>query len=154
MNYSKNIILYRDRPKYGLVVKLILVIPAALLVGGLSLYFLGEIAGSLPLLLEAFIIGLLFWLIFPREYQVYEDHLSIVLGGPFSVTVGFANIKVIKITCQTGFAVNFATRITKNHVEIVKGSGWSIAITPSNNASFVDNANKALEQWLKARSIT
>lgn len=149
MHYSTGILLYQDKPKYGLVLKLILIIPVAFLVGSLYLWLSGETSGSLALLLEAFIIGLIFWFVFPREYQVYEDQIRIVLGGPFSVKVGFQNIKAIRITSRTALTVNFVTRITKSYVEIVKKRGWSIAITPTANDSFVENANRALGQWLK-----
>ena len=146
--------LYQDKPKYGLLLRLILIIPLAFLVGSLYLYLSGDTSGSLALLPEAFILGLIFWLVFPREYQVYEDHLRIVLGGPFSVKVGFQNIKAIRITSRTGLTVNFVTRIAKSYVEIVKKRGWSIAITPTANDSFVENTNRALEQWLKIKHAT
>ena len=97
---------------------------------------------------------MIFWLVFPREYQVYEDHLRIVLGGPFSVKVGFQNIEAIRIKSRTGLTVNFVTRIAKSYVEIAKKKGWSIAITPSTNDSLVENANRALEQWLKTKHAT
>ncbi|MFC1934403.1 PH domain-containing protein [Chloroflexota bacterium] len=93
----------------------------------------------------------MFWLVFPREYQVYEDHLRMVLGGPFSVKVGFQNIKAVRITSRTGLTINFVTRITRGYVEIAQKKGWSIAITPADNNSFVENANRALEQWLKTQ---
>jgi len=146
-DYSRSLLLYQDKPKYGLLLKLILIIPVAFLVGSLYLYLSGDTSGSLALLPEAFIVGLIFWLVFPREYQVYEDHLRIVLGGPFSVKVGFHNIKAIRITSRTGLTVNLVTRIAKSYVEIAKKRGWSIAITPSANDSFVENANRAFEQW-------
>ena len=149
LNYSTSILLYQDKPKYGLLLKLVLIIPIAFLVGSLYLWLSGDISGSLALLPSAFTSGLIFWLVFPREYQAYEDHLRIVLGGPFSVKVGFQNVKAIRITSRTGLTVNFVTRITKSYVEIVKKRGWSIAITPTVNESFVENANRALEQWLK-----
>jgi hypothetical protein len=153
-DYSTSLLLYQDKPKYGLILKLIIIIPVAFLVGSLYLYLSGDTSGSLALLPEAFIVGLIFWLVFPREYQVYEDHLRIVLGGPFSVKVGFQNIKAIRITSRTGLTVNFVTRIAKSYVEIAKKRGWSIAITPSANDSFVENANRALEQWLKTKHAT
>ena len=153
-DYSRSLLLYQDKPKYGLLLRLILIMPLAFLVGSLYLYLSGDTSGSLALLPEAFIVGLIFWLVFPREYQVYEDHLRIVLGGPFSVKVGFQNIKAIRITSRTGLTVNFVTRIAKSYVEIAKNRGWSIAITPSANDSFVEKANRALEQWLKTKHAT
>jgi len=153
-DYSRSLLLYQDKPKYGLLLRHILIIPLAFLVGSLYLYLSGDPSGSLALLPEAFIIGLIFWLVFPREYRVYQDHLRIVLGGPFSVKVGFQNIKAIRITSRTGLTVNFVTKTAKSYVEIAKKRGWSIAITPSANDSFVENANRALEQWLKTKHPT
>ena len=153
MDYSASLLLHQDKPVYGLILRLVFIFPVAFLAGSLYLYLTGETSGSLALLLEAFIIGLIFWLVFPREYQVYEDHLSIVLGGPFSVKIGFQNIKSVSITTRTGFTVNFATRITRSYVEIAKKKGSSIAITPADNESFVENANRALRQWLKIKGL-
>ncbi len=57
----------------------------------------------------------------------------------------------MRITNRTGLTVNFVTRITKSYVEIVKKKGWSIAITPTDNDLFVENANRTFEQWLKRK---
>ena len=88
---------------------------------------------------------------FPREYQVYDDHLCIALGRPFSVKVRFQNVKTVRITNQTGVTINFVTRITRNYVEIVRKMGWSITITPTSSDTFVENANRALEQWARTQ---
>jgi len=63
-------------------------------------------------------------------------------------------MKIVRITSRTGLTINFVTRITKNYVEIVKKRGWSIAITPTDNDTFVENANRALGQWLKTQRET
>jgi hypothetical protein len=149
MNYSNSILLYQDNPEYGLLLKLILIIPVAFLVASIYLWLSGETIGGLALLIEAFVVGLIFWFAFPREYQVYEDHLRIVMGGPFSVKIGFQNIKTVEITNRTSFTINFVTRITKNYVEIIKKKGLSIAITPTDNILFVENANQAFRQWIE-----
>ena len=77
LQYSKSMLLYQDKPQYGLLLKLFLMIPVAFLVGSLYLYLLGDTLGRLALLPQAFIIGLIFWFVIPREYQLYEDHLRI-----------------------------------------------------------------------------
>jgi hypothetical protein len=151
MNYSQSVLLYQDKPRYGLLLKLILIIPVAFLIGSLYLYLSGDISGALVVLPEGFFIGFVFWAVFPREYRVYENHLRVVLGGPFSVKIGFQNIKAIRITSRTGLTINFVTRITKSYVEIVRKRGWSIVITPTANDSFVENANRALDQWLNTK---
>jgi len=150
MDHSQSVLLYQDKPKYGLLLKLILIIPVILLASSIYLWSTGDAFVSLTLLTEAFIIGLIFWFVLPREYQVYENHLRIVLGGPFSVKVGFRSIEAIRITSRVSFTVNFVTRITKSYVEIVIKKGMSIAITPTDDESFVEKANLALSQWAKA----
>ena len=151
MKYSTSILLYQDKPTYGLLLKLVLIIPVAFLAGSLYLYLSGDVSGSLALLPGALISGLIFWFVFPREYQVYDDHLRIALGRPFSVKVRFQNVKTVRITNQTGVTINFVTRITKSYVEIVRKRGWRIAITPTSSDTFVENANRALEQWARTQ---
>jgi hypothetical protein len=149
VNYSQSVLLYQDKPKYGLPLKLILIIPVILVASSIYLWSTGDAFVSLTLLTEAFIIGLILWFVLPREYQVYENHLRIVLGGPFSVKVGFQNIKAIRITSRLSFNVNFTTTITRSYVEIAIKKGMSIAITPTDYESFVAKANLALSQWVK-----
>ena len=150
MNYSRSVLLYQDEPAYGLFLKLIVVlVPAALLVASIYLLSSGESSGGLALLVEAFIVGFIFWIVFPRRYQVYEDHIRIALGGPFSVKVGFDKIEAIRVTSKFIFSVNFVTKLTKSYVEISKRRGLSIAITPRDNDLFIENANQALSQWVK-----
>ncbi len=150
MNYSKSLLLHEDIPSYGLLLKLIItIVPASLLVSGFYLWLTGEQTGGLVLLAETLFIGFIFWAVFPRRYQVYEDHMRIVLGGPFSVKVGFNKIKTIRPTNKLSFTVNFATRLTKSYTEIVMNRGLSIAITPRDNNVFVEYANQALSRWAK-----
>ena len=154
MDYSQSILLYQDKPKYGLLLKVVLIIPAALLALGIYLWSTGDAMGSLALLIEACIIGLILWFVLPREYRVYENHLRIVLGGPFSVRIGFQNMKAIRITSRVSFSVNFVTRITRSYVELARKKGPSIAVTPSVPESFVAEASRALARWAVTRPTT
>ena len=152
MDYSKSIMLYQDEPEYGLLLKLIIIVPPAILLAtSIGLSKAGESSGSLAMLFEFIFITFLFWVIFPRSFRIYEDHISIKLGGPFAVNTGFDTITSITVTNRQTLSVNFATRITKDYVEIVKTKGLSIAITPKNNAEFVENANRSLTQWRNTR---
>jgi hypothetical protein len=149
MDYSQSVLLYQDKPKYGLLMKLVLAIPAILVASSIYLWSTGDAFIGLTLLIEAFIIGLILWFVLPREYQVYENHLRIVLGGPLSVKIGFRNIEKIGITNRFALSVNFATKATRSYVEIVIKKGMSIAITPADDESFVEKANQALTQWAR-----
>jgi hypothetical protein len=150
MSYSRSLLLYQDGPAYGLLLKAIVaLVPGILLAASIYVWSLGDSPGSLALLVEAFIIGFIFWAVFPRKYRVYEDHVRIVLGGPFSVKVGFDKIKTIEVTSRLSLSINFVTTVTKSYVAITKKQGLSIAITPRASDLFVENANRALSQWLK-----
>src|SRR3972149_5023933 len=95
MNYSRGLILYQDQPAYGLSLKLIvMIVPVSLLFASYYLFSSGERDGGLALLAEAFIIGFIFFALSPHRSQVYEAHLRIVLGGPFSIRIGFDKIKI------------------------------------------------------------
>ena len=151
MKYSRGLLLYEDEPVYGILLRLItIVLPAALLAGSAFLSSTGEKEGALALLIEAFFVGAIFFSVFPRKYQVFEDHLRIVLGGPFSIKIGFENVKSISVTNRVVFSVNFATRLSGHYVEIAQKRSWSIAITPRNNQDFVENANRSLNEWMKS----
>ncbi|MFC1951852.1 PH domain-containing protein [Chloroflexota bacterium] len=150
MIYSKSTLLYQDEPEYGPLLKLIvLIVPVASLAGSIYLFSSGDSTDAITLLVEAFVVGLIFWSVFPRKYQVYEDHLRIVLGRPFSVKIGFDKIKKVEVTSRLTFSINFVTKFTRDCVEIAKKRGLSIAITPKDSDLFVENANEALSQWVK-----
>jgi len=149
MDYSQSVLLYQDKPKYGLLLKVILIIPVILVGSSIHLWSTGDTFIGITLLVEAFIIGLIFWFVLPREYQVYDNHLRIVLGRPFSVKVGFQNIEKVRATSRLALTVNFATAITRSYVEIVIKKGMSIAITPADYESFVEKANQALSEWAR-----
>ena len=154
MRYSRGLLLYQDVPAYGLFLKIIgTLVPVALLFTSYYLFSSGEREGGIALLIEAFIVGLILFSVSPRSYQVYEDHIRIVLGGPFSVKIGFDKIKSIEATRRLVFSVNFATRMTGNYVAITPKRGLTIAITPRDNDAFVENANRALGEWLKTGSL-
>ena len=144
--------LYEDDPEYGLLLKLLMVaVPGLSLAGSIYLWLSGETSGSLTLLAEAFIIAGTFSAILPRKYQVYEDHLRVVLGGPLSVKAGYEAIKEVRVTRMPLLTMNFVTRMARRHVVIVRKRGMSIAITPRDNDEFAAAANRAMTEWAKAR---
>ncbi len=151
MDYPQGAPVYRDRPEYGLIMKAILALPAVLLAAGIYYWSTGDASSGTAFLAAAVIMAVAYWLVFPREYQVHQDHLRIVLGGPFSVKVGFENLKEVRITNRSSTGINFATKIARTHVQIEKRKGMSIAITPTVAESFVEEANRALGRWAATR---
>lgn len=148
MNYSRSLLLHEDRPAYDIFLKLILIaVPGIMLVAGVTMLFSADNSEGWILLLETAFVGLIFWLVFPRSYRIYEDHLRIVMGGPFSVKVAFEKIEKVAVTDRLNLGINFVTRLTRTHVEIARKNGMSIAITPRDRDLFVEKANQALNQW-------
>ena len=50
MDYSHGVPLYQDKPKYGLILKLILVLPVVLIAVGIYYWSTGEAAGGMAFL--------------------------------------------------------------------------------------------------------
>jgi len=148
MSYPTNLLLYEDEPA-GWIFKFFFVIVTLVLLAG-SVYFgvSGDNASGLTMLVVALVIGLTFWIVSPRKYQVYEDHLQILLGGTFVVKIRFDQITSMGVTQSKGlhFTVNFTTTIANTYVRINKKKGLSVAITPKSDVLFVENANRSLCQ--------
>jgi hypothetical protein len=152
MKRTNSLLLYQDEPAYGVPVKLIIgMVPGLMLAGSIYLWSTGESAGGLALLAEVFFISFVFWIIFPRRYQVYEDRLRIALGGPFAVQIGFDQIKAVEVTSSNALTVNFTTTVTRTYVRIVKKRGLNIAITPRSRDMFADAATRAVAKWARTR---
>ena len=152
MRYRRSLLLHREDAPYGLVLRLITVlVPAALLGTGAYLVSTGETEGGLVLFAETVVVALIFLAVFPRRYEVYEDHLRIALGGPFGINIRFDQIERIEVTGRTAFTMNFVTRVTRTYVRIVSKRGIAIAITPRSNEEFVTSANQAIADWRRTR---
>ena len=150
------LVLYEDKTKYDLWGKIILAFaPALLIVLGLLTY-----CGVLPtetqkedpigLFASAAFVLVLFWLILPRKYQILEEKLRIVLGGPFSFRIPFETIEAAKhlsgAKAATFWGLNFSP-VLKNVVGIKRKKGMNVTISPSNPGLFLENLDKALTDW-------
>jgi hypothetical protein len=154
MDYSRSHLVFQNEPAGSLLKLLVTIIPLGLLVAGIFMLSNGEKEGGVILAIEALAVGLLLWSIFPRNYQVYEDHLRIVLGGPFSVKIGFTEITSVEAESRTAVTIHFATAMARTCVVINKKSGLSITITPKSVALFVENANRARHRWQETTGIS
>jgi hypothetical protein len=153
------LVFYEDKTKYDLWGKIILAFaPALLIVLGLLTYCgvlptetEEEARGSLIILFAsaAFVLVLL-WLILPRKYQILEEKLRIVLGGPFSFHIPFQTIEAAKhlsgAKAATFWGLNFSP-VLKNVVGIKRKKGMNVTISPSNPGLFLENLDKALTDW-------
>jgi len=136
-----NILICEDTPKYDLWVKLILggVLALTFILGVIFIYQDAEAAvGMFGITLFD---ALLFKAILPRRYQIFEDRLRILIGGPFAINISFSNIEEAKPASDSkAFAYRGLRLATSTHhvVEIVRKKGLNLVISPSNGDMFLE----------------
>ncbi len=149
--FHRSLLLYQDESS-GLSLKLLfMIIPALFLGASVYLWSSGDSSAASAALAAGLMMAVLLLAVFPRKYQIYEDHLRIVLGGPIAVTLPFERIKSIEVTGRTAFTVNLVNRIAKKYTLITTTGGLNFAITPGSNETFVERANLAMVEWRRTR---
>lgn len=146
-SYSGGLI-YEAPAKYDLWLKLLLG-GVTVITLGLGIYLLSiDVSASAIMFGVSVFDGLLFYLVLPHRYQVFEDRLRISLGRPFAVTIPFHAVKEIKLlpagrsTVYTG--LKMATSF-KNVVEITRKTSSGVIISPVNRELFVEQINQVIE---------
>jgi len=140
--------LYEDIPKYDSWLKLILGgILAMTFVLGIILIS-EDIRVALAMFGVTLFDALLFKTVLPRRYQIFEDRLRILMGGPLAVTIAFSNIADAKSASgNKAFAYGGIRFATSTHyvIEIVRKKGLNLVISPSKGDIFLDELNKAIK---------
>ncbi|MFC2006656.1 PH domain-containing protein [Chloroflexota bacterium] len=139
-------LLYEDKPKYDVWIKV-------LLGGVVALTFIMGINQISVDTKEAFsVFGvvlfeiILFRIILPRRFQILSDKLRIVLGRPFAINIPLSDIEEVR--SRTGikafiyFGVRFATS-SSHTVEIIRKKGLNMVISPANDDEFIKQLNQA-----------
>jgi len=127
---------------------------AVLIVIGLICYgtvssLLNQESGAfLRLLGGGVFIGLLYYFLIPRKFQIFHDKLKIVFGPPFSIDIPLSTIKEVKL--NPGIKAIFYLRFrfltsTKYVVEIVRNKGLNWVISPKNGEIFLKQLDQAIE---------
>ncbi len=140
-------LVYEDIPRYDFWLKLILggVLTLTFILGILLLF--EDIVGAWVMFGVTLFDALLFKAILPQRFQIFQDRLKIVLGGPFALDIPFSNIREVReASASKAFAywgLRFATS-TQSIVEIVRRKGLNLVVSPSNPDIFVEQLNQAL----------
>ncbi|MFH1381479.1 MAG: hypothetical protein ABIH70_01135 [Chloroflexota bacterium] len=143
-------LLYEDTPQYDFWLKALLIgIIAFTLIGGLIL--LPEDPTDALIMLGAVVFyALLFKAILPQRFQVFQDRVKIVLGGPFAITFYLSNIREVRPVSGSKAlfygGVRFATS-TRGVVEIVPKKGLSVVFSPAHPDMFLEHLNRAMTQY-------
>ena len=149
-------LIYEDVPKYDLWLKIILGgILAVTFVAGVVLLF-DDIVEALAMLGVALFEAFLFKAILPQRFQIFEDGLRIVLGGPFAINIPLSNIREARSASSfKTFAyggIRFATS-TRYVVEIVRKKGLNLVISPASGDMFLEQINQAIADAAGSNAI-
>jgi len=141
-----NILLYQDKPKYDLWLKFILgsIIACTFILG--IIFISQDTEAAIVMFGITLFDGLLFKAILPRRFQIFDDKLRIVLGGPLSVSIALSNIAEVKPASGSKvfvyWGIQFATS-TSHVVEIIRKKGLNLIISPSNPDMFLEQFKQA-----------
>jgi len=115
---------------------------------GIYYLFIAEVEAAIAMFAATILMAAIYWAIFPRKYLILDSRIRIVLGGPFSFNIPFDNLETARAPEGVSLGINFATTFLSKHaVEIIRKKGLNVNITPSDRELFLDNLNKALNDW-------
>ncbi len=146
--YIMDSVIYEDTPRYDVYLKAIMVLPVFFVIMGVYYLITAQVEAAISMFATTLLMAAFYWAIFPRKYQILDTKLRIVLGGPFSFNIPFDNLETAREPEGATFGINFASCFSgKNAVEIVRKKGLNVNITPSDRELFLENLNKALNDW-------
>ncbi|MBN2099768.1 MAG: PH domain-containing protein [Dehalococcoidia bacterium] len=138
---------YEDAPRYDRLqfVMLALIIASTLVPAIVLLFF--ELEGAAAMFGLTLLDALIFHLVFPRRYQVFNTKLRIVMGWPLHWDIKLSSIKEARpapgISTWIYSGVRLATS-SATAVEIVRNRGMGVIISPSDRQMFLEQLNRAV----------
>ena len=140
-------LMYEDAARYDRVqIVLLAVIIGATLVPGVILLFY-QLAGAAAMFGATFLDVLIFHLVFPRRYQVFNTKLRIVLGWPLKWDIKLTTIKEARAAPGISTWIYGGVRLATSSataVEIVRKNGLGVIISPSDRQTFLERLNEAV----------
>jgi hypothetical protein len=125
-----------------------MVLPVFFLLFGIYYLIIAEVEAATSMFAATILMAAIYWAIFPRKYLILDSKFKIVLGGPFSFNIPFSNLETATEPEGATFGINFPTCFSNERtVQIIRKKGWYVNITPSDRAPFLENLNKALNDW-------
>ena len=141
-----NKLLFQDSPKFDFWIKFIL---GSILAGTFVLgivYLSQDIEAAIAMFAITLFDAILFKAILPSKFQIFDDRLRIVLGGPLSFSIALSNIVEVKMVSGSKLSVYWGIKFATSAsgvVEIVRKNGLNVIISPSNPEMFLEQFNQA-----------
>ena len=144
-------VVYEESPRYDFLIKGIMALPVFFVLFGIYYLYIGEVEAAISMFATTVLMFAVFWAIFPRKYQILDSNFKIVLGGPFSFNIHFDNLETARKPEGATFGINFPTSFSSERVvQIVRKKGWYVNITPNDRDLFLENLDKALQDWRRS----
>ena len=141
-------IIYEESPRYDSLLKAIMVLPVFFILFGIYYLFIAEVEAAIAMFATTLLMGIIYWAIFPRKYQILDSKIRIALGGQFSFNVPFDNLETAGKPEGVSLGINFATTFLSQHVvEIRRKKGMKVNITPNDRDLFLENLSKTVYDW-------
>jgi len=146
--YIMDSVIYEDTPRYDVYLKAIMLLPVFFVIMGVYYLITAQVEAAISMFATTILMAAIYWAIFPRKYQILDSKIRIVLGGPSSFNIPFDNLETAREPEGVSLGINFATCFSgKRTVEIIRKKGLKVNITPNNREPFLENLNKALNDW-------
>jgi hypothetical protein len=144
-------VIYEDTPRYDVYLKSIMVLPVFFIAFGIYYLIVAEIEAATTMFAATLLMAAMFWAMFPRKYLIFDSKFRIALGGPFSFTIPFSNLETAREPQGATFGINFPTCFSNQRtVQIIRKKGWYVNITPNDRDLFLENLDKALNDWRRS----
>jgi hypothetical protein len=140
-------LVYEDAARYDRVqIVLLAVIIGATLVPAVILLFY-DVVGAAAMFGATLLDVLIFHLVFPRRYQVFNTKLRIVLGWPLNWDIKLTTIREARAAPGIDTWIYGGVRLATSSataVEIVRKKGLGVIISPSDRETFLERLNEAV----------
>lgn len=145
---EKDILLFDYKPKYDTWVKLILgsILALTFILG--IVYINQDTEASLVMFGITLFDVILFKLILPNRFQIFENKVKIMLGWFIAINIPLTTITEVKIVPyrKTIFYGGLRLAMSSKHVvEIKRKKGMDLVISPTNQDMFVEELNEVLQ---------
>jgi hypothetical protein len=151
--YIVDSLVYQDTPRYDVYIKAIMLLPVFFVIMGVSALITTQVEAAISVFAAALLMAAIYWAILPRKYLILDSRIRIALGGPFSFSIPFSNLETAVEPRGATFGINFPTCFSSQRaVSIVRKKGWNVNITPTDRNLFLENLNKALNDWRRSAS--
>jgi hypothetical protein len=149
-------VVYEDKPRTDIWLKLIFMLPSILLLISALIFSKTDPAGTLYFVYgaagTALIMAVLYVLLLPTRYCVLNNKMKIEFRGPFSFSIPFDTVAGVRDARWSTVGINFPTNMSQSAVlEIVRKGRMAVTITPSDKQAFIQSFHKAFEDWKQGK---